>query len=172
MQKNAPEAAAGSAPSEQRRLPRKNVLLSGVVTDAKGESASECIIRDTHTQGAAVSVLKPLQVGAQVFLLDTANGAAHEARVAWSRAGRSGLSFTRSYTMGLGLPPGLKFLWRLLLEAKLRQAERAAAGGVSGELALNAVGLTREHIHQIARQAMPDKRLPPLLQQVRRLLED
>jgi hypothetical protein len=171
MPKNAKSDAPTEASSEQRRLPRKSVLLSGIIADANGQSASECMIRDMHAQGAAVSLLKPLQVGTHVFLLDTANGAAHEARVAWSRAGRSGLSFVRSYAMGLGLPPALKFLWRMLFEAKLQQAERAAATGISGELALRTAGLTRELIHQIARQAMPDKKLPQLLQRARRLLE-
>jgi len=171
MRKNT-QSNVPTDPAEQRRLPRKNVLMSGVIADPKGDTASECTIRDMHAQGAAVSVLKPLQVGAHVFLLDPGNGAAHEARVAWSRAHRSGLSFTRSYTMGLGLPPALKFLWRLLFEAKLQQAERAVAAGVSAKLARGAVGLTREHIHQMARQAMPDKKLPQLLLRARRLLEE
>jgi len=43
---------------------------------------------------------------------------------------------------------------------------------VSAELALGAAGLSREHIHQMARQAMPDKRFPQLLQRVRRLLDE
>jgi hypothetical protein len=156
---------------EQRRLPRKNVLLSGVLISANGETAWECIIRDMHASGAAVSVLRPLQVGSRVFLLDTANAAAHDARVAWSRADRSGLSFTRSYAMGMGLPPAFKFLWRLLFEAKLQQAERALATGVSAEVALSAVGLSRERMHQMVRQAMPDKKIPQLLARFRRLLK-
>jgi len=163
-----PEAAS----SEQRRLPRKNVLLSGMLTSANGETAWECVIRDMHVSGAAITLLRPLQVGSRVFLLDTANAAVHDARVAWSRADRSGLSFTRSYAMGLGLPPSLKFLWRLLFEAKLQQAERAVARGVAGEVALSATGLSRERIHQMVRQAMPDKKIPQLLTRVRRLLDD
>jgi hypothetical protein len=172
MPKNAPSEAPVAASTEQRRLPRKSVLLSGVIADANGENASECVIRDMHAQGAAISALRPLQAGTHVFLLDPANGAAHEARVAWSRGGRAGLSFVRSYTMGLGLPPALRFFWRLLFEAKLQQAERAVAKGATGELALGAAGLTRELIHQIAKQAMPDKKLPPLLQRARRLLKE
>jgi hypothetical protein len=154
---------------EQRRLPRKNVLLSGVLTTANGEAAWDCIIRDIHASGAAISLLRPLHVGSRVLLLDTANAAAHDARVAWSRTDRSGLSFTRSYAMGLGLPPAFRFLWRLLFEAKLQQAERAVATGVSAEVALSAAGLSRERIHQIVRQAMPDKKIPQLLARVRRL---
>ncbi len=157
---------------EQRRLPRKHVLLSGMLISATGETASECIIRDMHSSGAAISLSRPLQIGGRVFLLDIANAAAHDARVAWSRGDRSGLSFTRSYAMGLGLPPAFKFLWRLLFEAKLQQAERAVATGASAEVALSAVGLSRERMHQMVRQAMPDKKIPQLLARVRRLLED
>ena len=157
---------------EQRRLPRKNVLLSGILISASGERAMDCTIRDMHASGAAINLSKPLQVGSRVFLLDVANAAAHDARVAWSRAGRSGLSFTRSYAMGFGLPPAFKFLWRLLFEAKLQQAERAVAAGVSADVALSAAGLSRVRIHQFVRQAMPDKKIPQLMARVRRLLDD
>jgi hypothetical protein len=160
------------ASSEQRRLPRKNVLLSGVLINASGETGSDCIIRDMHSSGAAISLPKPLQVGSRVFLLDIANAAAHDARVAWSRADRSGLSFTRSYAMGLGLPPALRFMWRFLFEARLRQAERAIASGVEADLALGTEGITREYIHHMGRYASSDKRLLQLLQKATRLLDE
>ena len=172
MRKTALTATQDSASLEQRRLPRKNVLLSGVLTDATGETASECLIRDMHASGAAISLSRPLQVSARVFLLDTANAAAHDARVAWSRGDRSGLSFTRSYAMGLGLPPRLRFLWRLLFEARLQQAERAIASGVSAEPALGMAGLTREYMHQMVRYASSDKRLLQLLQRASRRLDE
>ncbi len=172
MRKTALIDTPDSASFEQRRLPRKNVLLSGVLISASGETASECSIRDMHVSGAAINVSKPLQIGSRVFLLDVANAAAHDARVAWSRADRSGLSFTRNYVMGLGLPPALRFLWRYLVEARLRQAERAIASGVSADLALGTAGLTREFIYQMARYASSDKRLKQLLQKALALLDD
>jgi hypothetical protein len=153
-------------------MPRKHVLLHGVLADAQGEAASECIIRDIHARGAAISLERKLPIGAQVFLLDTGNGTAHAARVVWNRADRTGLSFVRSFAMGLGLPPRLKFLWRLLFGAKLRQTERALAAGISVELALGTVGLTRELIHQMARHAAPDERFRRLLLRAERLLDE
>ena len=171
MRKNAHSETAAAAPHEQRKLVRKDVLLSGVLCDAKGAVASECIIRDIHAQGAALSLQRKLTVGEHVFLLNTGNGTAHEARVAWSKDDRSGLSFVRSYTMGLGLPPTLKFLWRLQFEAKLRQVERAIASGVAAKLALSTAGMTREHIHQMARHASSDKKLLQLLQRAATLVE-
>ena len=172
MRKTALIDTPDSASFEQRRLPRKNVLLSGVLISASGETASECSIRDMHVSGAAINVSKPLQIGSRVFLLDVANAAAHDARVAWSRADRSGLSFTRNYVMGLGLPPALRFLWRYLVEARLRQSERAIASGVSAELALGTAGLTREFIYQMARYASSDKRLKQLLQKALAQLDE
>lgn len=172
MRKAALIETPDGASFEQRRLPRKNVLLSGVLISASGETGSHCIIRDMHSSGAAISVSRPLQIGGRVFLLDTANAAAHDARVAWSRADRSGLSFTRNYVMGLGLPPALRFLWRFLLEARLQQAERAIASGVDADLACGTAGLTREYIHHMSRYASSDKRLLQLRQRAISLLDE
>ena len=170
MRPNDETTAVESASREQRRLARKTVLLDAVIADASGETAVECIIRDIHAQGAAVSLTKKLPIGAQVFLLDAGNAIAHDCRVAWSRGTRSGLSFVRSYAMGLGLPPKLKFLWRLFFAVKLGQVERAIAAEVPIELALNTAGLTRERIRQIARHAAGDARFRRLLERANRLL--
>ena len=158
--------------SEQRRLPRKNALLSGILSDLNGETASDCTIQDINARGAAIGIPGKLPIGAQAYLLDTGNRAAHLSRVVWSNADRSGLLFVQSYAMGFGLPPRMRFLWRLLLEAKLRQVDRAVAMGIQAGLALSTVGLTREHVHQLARYAGTDKRFRRLLLRAGRLLEE
>lgn len=163
-------AAVDTGSREHRRLARKTVLLDAVIAEAYGETAVECVIRDIHAQGAAVSVTKKIPVGAHVFLLDAGNAIAHESRVAWSRADRAGLSFMRSYAMGLGLPPKLKFLWRLLFAVKLRQVERAIGAEVPIELALNTAGLTRERMRQMARHASGDAEFRRLLHRAASLL--
>ena len=172
MTKTAPDAGPNAAPSEQRRLPRKSALLSGVIADLNTEQAWDCTIHDINARGAAISAGGRLPVGVDLYLLDTANREAHLARVMWSNYERSGLLIAKSYAMGLGLPPKMRFLWRLLLDAKLRQAERAVASGISSELALGSVGLTREHVHQMARFASADKRFRKLLARVEHLLHD
>lgn len=172
MQKTAPDATPGPSPAEQRRLPRKNALLSGVIADLNTQQAWDCTIHDVNARGAAISVGGRLPVGVELYLLDTANREVHLARVMWSNYERSGLLFAQSHAMGLGLPPKMRFLWRLLLDAKLRQAERAVASGASSELALGSVGLTREHVHQMARYASADKRFRKLLARVEELLHD
>ena len=169
MSKTAPTAKPAPG-SDARRLPRKNVLLSGVLVD--GEQPSDCAIEDINARGAAVSLSRKLPVGAQVYLLDTGNRAAHLARVVWNNGNRSGLLFVRSYAMGPGLPPKMRFLWKLLLEAKLRQADRAVAMGIDTELALGTVGLTREHLHQMERYAEGDARFQELLHRLESLLDD
>ena len=172
MTKTAPDATPNAAPSEQRSLPRKSALLGGVIADLNTEQAWDCTIHDINAGGAAISAGGRLPVGVDLYLLDTGNREVHLARVMWSNYERSGLLIAQSYAMGLGLPPKMRFLWRLLLDAKLRQAERAVASGISSELALGSVGLTREHVHQMARFASADKRFRKLLARVEELLHD
>ena len=164
MRRIARKTAPRSDPSDQRSLARKEVLFNGILVDIDGKQASDCIIRDINARGAAVSLAKTLPPGAQTILLDTGNRTAHFARVVWSNTARFELLFVRSYKMNSALPPRLVFLWRLLLEANLRQAERAVATGVPAELALTSIGVTREHILQTARYARTDTKLRQLLE--------
>jgi hypothetical protein len=163
-------AISDPAFSEKRKLPRKAGVLTGVLVDVNGEDPSDCIIRDINAHGVAIVHPKKLPVGAQIYLLDTGNRAAHLARVIWNHADRSGLFFVRSYKMGLGLPPKLKFLWRLLLEAKLQQAERAVAAGIRTDVAFSSVDLTREQVYQMAPHARADMSFQRLLLRTLRLL--
>lgn len=169
MQQNAVVAAPGTA--EQRKLPRKPGLLWAVLVDTNGEDPADCTIRNVNARGVAIRHPKILPVGVQMYLLDPANRAAHLTRVVWNRVDHSGLVFVKSYTMGLGLPPKLKFLWRLFLEAKLRQAERAIAIGVVPELAFGSVGLTREQVHLMSMHARADVNFQRLLLRALRLLD-
>jgi hypothetical protein len=156
--------------SRRRGLPRKDTLLHGVIVDADGEVPSECVIRDMNVRGAAISHAETLPIGTQVYLLDIANRSVHLSRVIRSSGDRTGLMFVQSYTMGPGLPPRLKFLWRFLLEGNLRRVERAVAAGTHTGLALRSVGLTEAYLHQMARHASADRKLQGLLHRARRLL--
>jgi hypothetical protein len=156
---------------EKRKLPRKMGMLTGVLVDTNGEDPADCTIRDVNILGVAVTHPKKLPVGMQIYLLDTGSHAAYLTRVVWNGPGRSGLLFVRRYAMGLGLPYRLKFLWRLLLEAKLRQAERAIASGVNSELAFSSVGLTREQVHRMAPYSHADLNFQRLLRRTISLLD-
>ena len=167
MRRNAVKVAIDAHSSEQRRLPRKQTLLCAVIADVNGETASDCIIRDINARSAQISFTRPLPLGAQIYLLDANNKAAHLARVVWRRSGRAGLSFIESHTIGLGLPPPLKFLWKLFLEAKFREVYRLVAAGIQIELALSTVGLDEEHLRQMARYGRVEKRFEILLRLAR-----
>jgi PilZ domain-containing protein len=158
-------------PSERRQWPRKTVLLSAVIADLNGENACNCMIRDMSAGGAQISLSRSLQKGEQIYLVDASNRAAHLAKVAWTDSDRAGLSFVRSYAINLGLPSRLKFFWRLLLEAKLKEVDRIVAAGVSMGLAFRSVGLANEHLHQMARHASGDEKFERLLFQAKRLMK-
>jgi hypothetical protein len=165
-------ARSDPAATERRRPPRKDAFLSAILVDVDGKGSSDCVIRDITARGASISLCKTLPTGAQTILLDTGNQAAHFARVVWSNAGRCGLLFVRSYPMNRTLPPRLAFLWRLLLEANLQQAQRAVATGIPADTALASIGLSREHVHQIAQCAGAKRGVQQLLESARRLRRD
>jgi hypothetical protein len=159
-----------SDPPERRALLRKHAYLSGVLTDLEAESAMACTIRDTHARGAEIRFSGTVPRGAHVFLLETDTRMVHLARVAWTGAGRCGLRFVRSYPMDVRLPPHLRAFWRLFLELNLQEVERAVAVGATVETALRSAGLSREHLHFVARHASTDHRLEALIERAKRLM--
>lgn len=101
---------ASEAQPERRPLRRRRVLLSGVVSDANGQSAIDCTIRDMSVRGAQVQLPRALQLDKEIYLVDTRNEIAYLAKVSWIKADRAGLSFVRSYELASDLPTQLRFL--------------------------------------------------------------
>jgi hypothetical protein len=157
-------------PSERRRWPRKPALIRAIVSDLNGENAFDCSIRDLSAGGAQITLARELPIGARICLLDPSGRVAHLATVAWSNSNRAGLMFHQSHVMGIGLPPGLKFIWRLALEAKLKEVEGVIAMGVPTEQACGSVGFTEDDLHQMARQVGGDEKFERVLQHAKRLL--
>jgi len=168
--RNASEAPLAAATVERRRLPRKRVLLSGVVTDANGQNAIDCAIRDLSSRGAQVTLPKAMERGTELYLVDTRNEVAHLATVAWCNAGQTGLSFVRSYSLDLTLPPPLEFLGKLLIEAKLRQVRALMKRGVPMDEATRVVGVTENYLERFIELGRNDGKVTLLLHQARRLL--
>jgi len=166
----APRAAPRRDPSERRKLPRKEMLSAGVVSRAGGENASDCIILDMNAKGAQIGVSAPLTVGSEVCLLDASNREAYFAKVAWSKSDRAGLSFFQHHTIGLGLSPKFKFLWKLLLQAKVSEIDRAVAMGRPAGAAFSVLGLTEGDLQQMAQRAGADKDTEHALLRVKHLL--
>jgi hypothetical protein len=53
---------------------------------------------------------------------------------------------------------------------KLQEVERAVAVGATVETALRSAGLSREHLHFVARHASTDHRLEALVEKAKRLM--
>jgi hypothetical protein len=155
---------------ERRLLPRNRVLLCGVVADVNGENEIDCTILDINVRGAKVELSTRLLLGDEVYLLNTRNAIAHLAKVAWINGELTGLSFTRSYSLEVAVPPQLDFLGRLLIEAKLRQVRALIEYGVPVEGATRVVGLTEDYLEWFGTRGRLDEKVALLLHQARRLL--
>lgn len=160
--KKAVQAAANTDPFERRTLARKSALMDAVVADLTGENAVDCTIRNINARSAQITFSNEIPVGAHIYLVDTSNKVAYLARVVWNRFDRAGLYFVQRHALGLGLAPRLKFLWRLFLEAKLREVYRVVSTGIPLELALSTTGLTRDQLNQMSQYGRLEKRFEVL----------
>jgi hypothetical protein len=165
MRKDALEAQP-----ERRHLRRRRVLLSGVVSDADGQSAIDCTIRDMSVRGAQVQLPRALQLDKEIYLVDTRNEIAYLAKVSWIEADRAGLSFVRSYELASDLPTQLRFLEKLLFDAKLRQVRALMRRGLPVEEAIRTVGLSEKYLERFDELGGIDKGASRLLHHAMRLL--
>jgi hypothetical protein len=127
------------------------------------------LIRDINAGGAQVSASISFPQGTEVYLLDVGNQIAHHAKLVWSKADRSGLSFVESHRMGMGLPLHLSFLWKVLLEAKLQDIERSIGSGISAGSAFMHAGLSGVDLDLMAQRAAGDAGFEEALHRARRL---
>jgi hypothetical protein len=170
MSKTAPAPAADPQPHERRRLERKPTFLRAVIVEANAQNARNCLILDINAGGAQVSASITYPNGTEVYLLDVGNQIAHHAKLVWSKADRSGLSFLESHRIGMGLPLHLSFVWKLLLEAKLQDIERNIGSGISAGSAFMNAGLSRVDLDLMAQRAAGDAGFEEALNRARRLL--
>ena len=161
---------ASEAQPERRHLRRRRVLLSGVVSDANGQSAIDCTIRDMSVRGAQVQLPRALQLDKENYLVDTRNEIAYLAKVSWTKADRAGLSFVRSYELASDLPTQLRFLERLLFDAKLRQVRALMRRGLPVEEATRTVGVSEKYLERFDELRGIDKGISRLLHHAMRLL--
>lgn len=157
--------------SERRRWPRKTAPLPAVIAHADGKNARDCTIVDISAGGAQISTSEKLPVGSQVYLLDTSNQVAYLTKILWSNPTRSGLWFLGKQPIGRGMAPCLSFLWRLLLEAKLRDVEKNLAEGVPKTLALTQAGLTAVKVHEMVEHTNGDRKFERALLRAMSLLK-
>ena len=106
------------APSgiEQRKAPRKKVLLTGKIISGEGTHVLDCTIRDVSTTGARITLAQGRTMPDEAFLLDMVNRVAYEAVVVSERAGGFGLKFKKTLRLADITTPELRYLKRIWLE--------------------------------------------------------
>jgi PilZ domain len=106
------------APSgiEQRKAPRKKVLLTGKVIHGDGAYVLDCTIRDVSATGARITLAQGRAIPEAVYLLDMVNRVAYEAVVVSERAGGLGLKFKKTLRLAEITAPELRYLKRIWLE--------------------------------------------------------
>lgn len=100
---------------EQRKSPRKKVLLTGKVIYGEGVHVYDCTIRDISATGARITLAQGRAIPAAVYLLDMGNRMAYEAAVVSQRAGGFGLKFSKTMKL-TDVPAELRYLKRIWME--------------------------------------------------------
>jgi hypothetical protein len=106
------------APSgiEQRKAPRKKVLLTGKIIYGEGTHVMDCTIRDLSATGARITLAQGRSIPEATYLLDMVNRIAYEAVVVSERAGGFGLKFKKTLRLADITAPDLRYLKRIWLE--------------------------------------------------------
>jgi hypothetical protein len=98
---------------ERRPKRRNRVLLSGVVSYAKGEHHFGCGIRDITDTGARIVVPKNHQFPSTFYLINIRDRIAYDAKIVWNGGKEVGVSFKKTYPLADIVDPALGFLRRL-----------------------------------------------------------
>ena len=101
---------------EQRKAPRKAVLLTSKIVYGEGAHVFDCTIRDISVSGARITLSKGRDIPANVFLLDMVNRIAYDAVVVSQRAGGYGLQFKNTHPLAQINAPELRYLKRIWIE--------------------------------------------------------
>jgi hypothetical protein len=99
--------------TERRPKPRKRVLFGGRVSYLDGTQHFDCSIRDLSETGARITLKPGLPIPSKVYLIDTRNRTAHEAKVVWNNGREAGLEFVTSFALSAIDNPQLLYLRRL-----------------------------------------------------------
>jgi hypothetical protein len=106
----------GKVGSEQRKSPRKKVLLTSKIVYGEGAHVLDCTIRDISATGARITLRSRSSIPANVYLIDMANRIAHESAVVSEREGGYGLKFLKTYPLAQVNKPELCYLKRIWIQ--------------------------------------------------------
>jgi hypothetical protein len=115
-QANTSKEPAPSGGIEQRKAPRKKVLLTGKVIYGDGAYVLDCTIRDISATGARITLAQGRSIPETAYLLDMVNRVAYDAVVVSERAGGFGLKFRKTLRLAEVTAPELRYLKRIWLE--------------------------------------------------------
>jgi hypothetical protein len=104
--------ASLSVPSrgEMRNIPRKRVLLGGVVAHDEGHYSFGCTIRDLTESSARITIPPRYLIPRELYLIRIKAGFAHRARVVWSGKKEAGLCLLGSLDLRVLGDPRFCFL--------------------------------------------------------------
>jgi hypothetical protein len=102
---------------EQRKAPRKPVLLTSKLVFDNGAHVVDCTIRDISATGARVAVAPGRSIPGELYLLDLANRMAYLATVVSERANGYGLKFSKTLKLSDVTAPELRYLKRIWMES-------------------------------------------------------
>ena len=134
---SAPATRAGPGPTG-REGP-----LAGKLADISGTFVLECRIHSITANRAEVELPIGYPVEDGAFLVDIAHHVAYRATVVGRHATALSLAFTQGYALDRPLPQDLRFLRRLLIDARLRWIEVLRSKGLSLTDSLRRTDVTR-----------------------------
>lgn len=102
---------------EQRKAPRKKVLLTSKLVYGDGAHVLDCTIRDISTTGAFITLSQGRSIPNEVYLLDLANRIAYHANVVSERPTGYGIKFLKTYPLAQITAPELRYLKRIWMES-------------------------------------------------------
>ena len=115
-----PAAAQNSEPRsgiEQRKAPRKKVLLTSKLVYGDGAYVLDCTIRDISTTGAFITLSQKRSLPNEVYLLDLANRIAYHASVVSERPTGYGIKFLKPHPLAQITAPELRYLKRIWMDS-------------------------------------------------------
>ncbi len=101
-------------PMRPRAESRRRVLLSGLLVHSPSQLTIPCAITDLSLHGARIRLGESELLGEPLFLIVLKDALAFQARIAWRRAERVGLTFINYFDLtkpGGDDPKVLRRLW-------------------------------------------------------------
>ncbi len=105
---------------ERRRVRRSRVLLRGKLVFDEGALSTDCMVRDISVWGAKVRLPTEIVLRETMYLIESQNCVAHEARVVWKKGCDLGLQFTGRRDLDIASAPVFRIMRDMWVELRAR----------------------------------------------------